>query len=141
MGKISYNNIKRTETILNGRKYTFRSNSEFKYACYLCYLCENGKIYNWKYEPLRFTFSVHKLATVKSYLPDFCIYYLNKTHAWVEIKGRKDPKSRQQLHLFKQQYPNEILHLLTTSSPDFLRRAIIGRAWAEKNNISWTTTP
>ena len=140
MSKISYTNIKRTEAVLNGRKYNFRSQAEFRYACYLCHLQELGRIKEWKYEPKRFGFSVGQSAIVKSYLPDFFINYPNGTHAWVEIKGRKDAKSRQQLKLFQRQYPNEILHLLTTSSPDFLRRAIIGRLWAEKNNIQWQTT-
>ena len=140
MSKISYENIKRTEAVLNGRRYNFRSQAEFRYACYLCHLQEQGRIKEWKYEPKRFGFSVGQSAIVKSYLPDFFINYPNGTHAWVEIKGRKDAKSRQQLKLFQRQYPNEILHLLTTSSPDFLRRALIGRLWAEKNNIQWQTT-
>ena len=140
MSKISYENIKRTEAVLNGRKYNFRSQAEFRYACYLCHLKELGRIKEWKYEPKRFAFSVGQSAIVKSYLPDFWLYYPNGTHAWVEIKGRKDAKSRQQLKLFQRQYPNEVLHLLTTGSPDFLRRALIGRLWAEKNNIQWQTT-
>lgn len=141
MSKISYENIKRTEAVINGQEYKFRSQAEFRYACYLCHLQEQGKIKQWKHEPKRFGFSVCKSAIVKSYLPDFWLYYPNGTHAWVEVKGRKDAKSRQQLRLFQAQYPSEILHLLTTSSPDFLRRALIGRLWAEKNNIQWTTTP
>ena len=112
MSKISYTNIRRTEAVLNGRKYNFRSQAEFRYACYLCHLQELGRIKEWKYEPKRFGFSVGQSAIVKSYLPDFWLYYPCGKHAWVEIKGRKDAKSRQQLKIFQRQYPNEVLHLL-----------------------------
>lgn len=134
-GVISYSRVKRVRATIKGVSFAFKSQSEFHFACYLQSLMDKGDIKFWRYEVKRFFFKTKKSHKVKNYLPDFYIYYPDGRHVWVEVKGRNDPRSRRQLLLFKEQFPNEKLFLLLTDSPRFKKRAAIGISWAGQNEL------
>jgi hypothetical protein len=95
-----------------GRRLYFRSNWEYRYALYLQYLKDQGKIKEWEHEPRTFWFEAIKRG-VRSYLPDFKVTSLDDTHFWVEVKGYMDAKSNTKIKRFKKYYPDEKLVVMT----------------------------
>jgi len=89
----------------------FRSSWEYYYAIFLEKLKQEGKIVNWKHEPLVFWFHDIKRG-VRSYLPDFCILHLNGTEEWVETKGLMDSKSQTKMKRMAKYYPQIKIRLV-----------------------------
>jgi hypothetical protein len=86
----------------------FRSNWEYKYACYLQWLKSNRQIQEWQHEPRTFWFKGIKRGCV-SYKPDFYVLELDGTHTWVEVKGYMDNKSKTKIKRFAKYFPEERL--------------------------------
>jgi len=99
---------------INGQRYYFRSSWEVNYARYLEWLKENGVIAKWEYEPREFWFEGIRRGVV-SYKPDFCVYRVNGTKYWIEVKGYMDAKSKTKIKRFAKYYPNEELHVVNKS--------------------------
>lgn len=74
----------------------FRSRWEANFARVL-----NVQGKQWEYEPKTF-----QLSEMMSYTPDF---YLPEERTWIEIKGQMNDRSREQIELFRQRYPEENL--------------------------------
>lgn len=89
----------------------FRSSWEYYYAIFLEKLKQEGKIVNWKHEPLVFWFHEIKRG-VRSYLPDFCVLHLNGTEEWAEVKGYYDSKSQTKMKRMAKYYPQIKIRLV-----------------------------
>jgi hypothetical protein len=89
----------------------FRSSWEYYYAIFLEKLKQEGKIVNWKHEPLTFWFHEIKRG-VRSYLPDFCVLHLNGTEEWIETKGLMDSKSQTKMKRMAKYYPQIKIRLV-----------------------------
>jgi len=89
----------------------FRSSWEYYYAIFLEKLKQEGKIVNWKHEPLVFWFHEIKRG-VRSYLPDFCVLHLNGTEEWIETKGLMDSKSQTKMKRMAKYYPQINIRLV-----------------------------
>ncbi len=107
--------------IAGERKY-FRSSWEYKYACYLQMLKNQGEIKHYEFEPHTFWF-LKIMRGVRSYKPDFKVTYRDKEFdvmgkatefdrvEWHEVKGWLDPKSKTKLKRMAKYYPNEVIVL------------------------------
>jgi hypothetical protein len=93
---------------VGSKKAYFRSNWEYRYACYLEFLKICGVITEWLHEPQTFWFEKIKRGT-RSYLPDFKVIRPNGSHYWVEVKGYFDRKSLTKIKRFKKYFPQEEL--------------------------------
>lgn len=96
---------------IDGELFFFKSNSEFRYACYLEWLKKTGNITEWLYEPETFWFLEIKRG-VRSYKPDFKVIERSSSHYWVEVKGYMDARSKTKLARFSKYYPQERLELV-----------------------------
>lgn len=97
---------------IDGRKIYFRSDWEFKYACFLQLLKDRGSIKDWEHEPKTFWFDEIKCGT-RSYLPDFRVNEMDGRQYWVEVKGYMDAKSKTKIKRFGKYYPSEQLMVVT----------------------------
>ena len=88
-----------------------RSRWEANIARYLNYLKKQKKISRWMYEPRRFQFDDIKRGT-RSYLPDFCVTFLDGTYEWWEVKGYWTSKAKTAVKRFRARYPEETLIIL-----------------------------
>lgn len=96
------------------RHIFFRSAWEANYARYLEHQKKTGQILDWQYEPRRFWF--HKvLNSTASYKPDFLVHENADTKFWVEVKGYFDERSKRNLKLFREFYPDEKIILVSSS--------------------------
>lgn len=86
----------------------FRSAWEANYARYLNWLKAKGEIHDWEYEPKTFIFEHIKRGT-RAYTPDFRVVDRSGAHAWHEVKGWMDAKSKTRLARFKRCFPLEKL--------------------------------
>lgn len=91
---------------IDRRRIFMRSRWEFNYALYLQDRLTKKEITGWDYEPETFWF-FKILRGVRSYKPDFCIYNIDGSHEWVEVKGYLDARSRTKLKRFAKYYPQE----------------------------------
>lgn len=92
-------------------KIYFRSSWEYYYAIFLEKLRQEGKITDWLHEPKCFWFEDIKRG-VRSYLPDFCVFHLNGTEEWSEVKGYYDSKSQTKMKRMAKYYPNVKIRLV-----------------------------
>ena len=89
------------------RKY-YRSRWEANYGRYLEWLRTQGQIASWEHEPDTFWFENIKRG-VRSYLPDFKVTEIGGSHAYHEVKGWMDSRSKTTIKRFRKYYPNETL--------------------------------
>lgn len=95
----------------NGKRCYFRSGWELKYANFLETL-KNGKaIKDWTYEEDTFWFEPIKRG-VRSYTPDFKVYFDDDSHEYHEVKGWMDAKSKTKIKRFAKYYPDESLTII-----------------------------
>jgi hypothetical protein len=80
--------------------YIFRSSWEFKLAQYL-----DAQNIIWFYEVKTFT-----LSNGTTYTPDF---YLLRENTWLEVKGYWRDNARQKFELFKEEYPDIVIEVIT----------------------------
>ena len=95
----------------NGKKYYFRSGWEMKYAGFLQTLLKGRAIKDWTYEEDTFWFHAIKRG-VRSYTPDFKIYFYDGSHEYHEVKGWMDAKSKTKIKRFEKYYQNESLTII-----------------------------
>ena len=84
----------------------YRSSWEANYARYLNFLVLRGEISHWEYEPQTFIFEAIRLG-VRSYTPDFKVWFLDGRSEWHEVKGWLDPKSKTKLARMARYFPDE----------------------------------
>lgn len=94
-----------------GKRCYFRSSWELKYANYLEMLKKGKGIDDWTYEKDTFWFENIKKG-VRSYTPDFRIYFKDGSHEYHEVKGWMDPKSKTKIKRFAKYYPEETLIII-----------------------------
>lgn len=98
----------------DGKRYYFRSGWEMKYAAFLESLKKGKAIRDWTYEEDTFWFEKIKRG-VRSYTPDFKIYYNDGTYNYHEVKGWMDDKSKTKLKRMRIYYPNETVVVIDKS--------------------------
>ena len=109
MGRSSsvYSNAKRQWVeFKDGRRYFFRSGWEVKYANYLEMVSKSKEVSHWTYEEDTFWFEAIRRG-VRSYTPDFKIYFVDGTHHYHEVKGWMDSKSKTKLKRMAKYHPKE----------------------------------
>lgn len=89
----------------------YRSAWEANMARWLQYQKEKGWILDWEHEPKTFWFPGIKRGCV-SYKPDFCVYKLDGSCEWVEVKGYFDSKSLTKIKRFRKYFPDETLKVV-----------------------------
>ena len=102
--------IKQETCLIGGKKCKFRSGWEKIYATYLEWLKTNKSIKDWEYESKRFEFPIKRGCN--SYLPDFCVYELDGSHHWIEVKGYLSPQGATRLKRMAKYFPNEVVKLV-----------------------------
>lgn len=95
----------------NGKRCYFRSGWELKYANFLETLKKSKAIKDWTYEEDTFWFEKIKRG-VRSYTPDFKIYFNDDSYEYHEVKGWMDPKSKTKIKRFEKYYPLESLTII-----------------------------
>lgn len=98
----------------DGKRYYFRSGWEMKYAAFLESLKKGKAIRDWTYEEDTFWFEKIKRG-VRSYTPDFKIYYNDGTYNYHEVKGWMDDKSKTKLKRMRIYHPNETVVVIDQS--------------------------
>lgn len=88
----------------SGKRYFFRSGWEMRYAAYLDVLLKGKAIKDWTYEEDTFWFEKIRRG-VRSYTPDFKIYYKDGSIEYHEVKGYMDAKSKTKLNRMRIYYP------------------------------------
>lgn len=83
----------------------FRSRWEANYARYLNFLIKAGEVIKWEYEIETFYFENIKRG-IRSYTPDFKVYYSNGDVRFIEIKGYMDEKSKVKMKRMNKYYPS-----------------------------------
>jgi len=104
-GNNSYSNCKRGWFVDKDKKYYMRSGWELRYAAYLNILKKSSAIKDWEYEVDTFWFYKIKRG-VRSYKPDFKIWFNDTSFEYHEVKGWLDNKSKTKLKRMKIYYPN-----------------------------------
>lgn len=85
--------------------FAVRSGWEANFARYLHWLCCQGEIVSWNYEPCEFWFEGIKRGC-RSYKPDFVVEEKNGTIVYYEIKGWMDAVSATKLKRMKKYFPD-----------------------------------
>lgn len=93
------------------KRYYFRSGWEMKYATFLEMLKKGKAIKDWTYEEDTFWFEKIKRG-VRSYTPDFKIYFNGGKHEYHEVKGWMDSKSKTKLKRMKKYHPEETVTVI-----------------------------
>ncbi|MBU8870648.1 MAG: DUF1064 domain-containing protein [Gemmatimonadales bacterium] len=93
------------KAIINGETYSFRSKLEHRYAGYLELLRRADEIEGWEYEPEYYDFEEIDHGVTR-YLPDFKVFYADKTFELHECKGALDGKSKTKLRRMRKYYPD-----------------------------------
>ena len=93
------------------KRYYFRSGWEMKYAAFLETLKKGKGIKDWTYEEDTFWFEEIKRG-VRSYTPDFKIYFSDGKHEYHEVKGWMDDKSKTKLKRMKKYHPKETVTVI-----------------------------
>lgn len=106
-----------------------RSSWEANYARYLNSLLNMGRIKSWQYEPKTFQFSGQPKGGRHSYTPDFCVVTNAGTRIYVEVKGWMDTKSKRAIDLMISQYPDVCLHLVLSSTYNWIRSRYSYENW------------
>lgn len=88
----------------SGKRYFFRSGWEMRYAAHLDVLLKGKAIKDWTYEEDTFWFEKIRRG-VRSYTPDFKIYYKDDSVEYHEVKGYMDAKSKTKLNRMRIYYP------------------------------------
>ncbi len=101
----------------------FRSRWEANYARYLEWLRSIGQIAKWEHEPQTFWFEGIKRGCV-SYLPDFKVTENNGSHAWHEVKGWMDARSKTVLSRMAKYHPNETLVVIREAQYVEIKRKV-----------------
>jgi hypothetical protein len=95
----------------DGKRYYFRSGWEMNYAKYLDFQKKVKYIEDWEYEVDTFWFENIKRG-VRSYTPDFKIFYPDKRMEYHEVKGWMDAKSKTKLKRMAKYYPETKIILI-----------------------------
>lgn len=131
-----YDNVKPTLATIAGKRYSFSSAAEYRFALQLQYRLEMGEIAAWSYEETLFAFypkpyrkewkpdgvntviypaggmSVPDSAVVRAYLPDFRIEYPCGKVEYIEVKGRLTQRAKTALDNMKKFYPKVKLNVV-----------------------------
>lgn len=100
----------------------FRSSWEANYARYLNVMIELGVVEKWEFEPETFWFEKIKRG-VRSYLPDFKVYYKNVDHAvYIEIKGWVQDKDKTKWKRMKKYHPHISLEIVGQKEYEAIKR-------------------
>lgn len=100
-----YSRGRGSHVFIEGKKYWFRSSWEVIYAKYLQFMKEGGAINGWEYEVDTFWFEKIKRG-VRSYKPDFKVWYANGEVEYHEVKGWMDAKSKTKLKRMAKYHPD-----------------------------------
>lgn len=95
----------------SGKRYYFKSGWEMRYASHLEMLLKGGAIKDWTYEEDTFWFE-HIKRGVRSYTPDFKIYFHDGSVQYHEVKGWMDNKSKTKLKRMAKYYPDITLTVI-----------------------------
>jgi hypothetical protein len=85
--------------------FSVRSGWEANFARYLHWLCCQGEIVSWDYEPCEFWFEGIKRGC-RSYKPDFKVEEKDGTIVYYEVKGWLDPESKTKLRRMTKYHPD-----------------------------------
>lgn len=107
---------------IGGKRHFFRSSWEVNFAKYLEFMKQHKKIIDWQFEPEVFWFFGIKRG-VRSYLPDFKVFNNDGTHAFYEVKGWMDPKSKTKIKRFKKYHPKENLIVVDSKAYASLKKS------------------
>jgi hypothetical protein len=140
---VTQNNVTKSNRMINGRTFCFRSNFEYYWA-YSLYLLKRSKIIKeWDYEPRKFKFYGDDIADsklkgkelgVRVYTPDFKVIQKDDTVEWEETKGYLDNKSYTKLKCFRLYYPDEKITLVMQRWPS--RKSTKGRlTWIQLGKL------
>lgn len=110
-----YNN-KRVTAKFNGRNCYFRSQFEYKWACYLQFLKDSKIIKDWFYEPDIFIFEGERTAPVQ-YRPDFKLIGTDSKELYQECKGYHDGQTNSKLRRMARHYPDVVMELVLMRIP------------------------
>ena len=119
--KISRGSWKAQWREIGGKRNFYRSNWEANYACYLQWLKENNQIKDWEHEPVTFWFEGIKRGVV-SYKPDFIVIENNGNHAYQEVKGWMDDRSKTSLDRMSRFFPEEKIILIREKEYKSIRK-------------------
>lgn len=90
---------------IGGKRKYFRSAWEANYARYLQWLKEKSQIVEWEHEPETFWFDGIKRGCM-SYLPDFKVTENDGSHAYHEVKGWMDDRSKIKIRRMGKYHPS-----------------------------------
>jgi len=90
---------------IGDKHYYFKSGWELKYANYLETLRKGNAIMDWEYEPDTFWFEAIRRG-VRSYTPDFKLFFDDSTIQYHEVKGWMDAKSKTKIKRMAKYYPD-----------------------------------
>lgn len=117
----TYSRCKRGYYNIDDKIFFFRSSWEAMYANYLTILLKLNIIKKWEYESETFWFEKIKRG-VRSYTPDFKVYYPNDVIEYHEIKGWMDDKSKTKIKRMKLYYPHIKVIIIDENKLNELRR-------------------
>jgi len=92
-------------------KYHFKSEAEYRWACYLQFLKEHGEIRAWYYEHTEFIFQDVETAPVQ-YTPDFQVIDKDGIEFYQEYKGVLDGKAIRRFQRMHEHFPEVIMELI-----------------------------
>jgi len=93
---------------ISGKEYYFRSSWEVVYARYLEFLKDKEEIIDWEYEVDTFWFKKIKRG-VRSYNPDFKVFFKKEVIEYHEVKGYMDSKSKTKIKRMAKYFPETTL--------------------------------
>lgn len=117
----TYSRCQRGYYSINNKIFFFRSSWEAIYANYLTILLKLNIIQKWEYESETFWFEKIKRG-VRSYTPDFKIFYSNGNIEYHEVKGWMDNKSKTKIKRMKLYYPEINMIVIDENALNTLRR-------------------
>jgi len=91
--------------VVDGRRIFFRSSWEHKYALILEIWKGLGAVKAWEHEPETFWFEKIKRG-VRSYTPDFKVFWTDGRIEYHEVKGWMDGKSKTKLKRMAKYHPS-----------------------------------
>jgi len=97
-----------------GKKYFLKSSWERRYANYLEILKKGNAINDWQYEVDTFWFDKIKRG-VRSYTPDFKIFFSDGSIEYHEVKGWMDGRSKTKIKRMKKYHPSVKLIIIGKS--------------------------
>ena len=130
MAKSKYGNEPQRKMI-GGKEYRFRSKFEYRWALYLQFLKEHGKIQAWDFESTRFIFDGVENRP-REYTPDFEITDYDGSCYFQECKGHHDSQTNSKFRRIHEHFPDEVMELVLLRIPKSGTKGVNRRRIAAK---------